>query len=134
MTSALSEARTAVDIAEVVARDVANVLGATRALLAIGDGDHLKLISETGLSARARRRFPIDAPLPAAHAYRTGRAVWTVTPEALLADFPGVTFDNIVAIVALPVVIGGNTIGNCSSGTATSPQRSQYRIGIGVPQ
>jgi PAS domain S-box-containing protein len=116
MTSALSEARTAVDIAEVVARDVANVLGATRALLAIGDGDHLKLISETGLSTRARRRFPVDAPLPAAHAYRTGRAVWAVTPESLLADFPGVTFDNIVAIVALPVVIGGNTIGSLGYG------------------
>jgi PAS domain S-box-containing protein len=118
MTSALSEARTAVEVATAIAHDIANVLGASKAVVALADGDELALLSETGLAVGSPRRFPVAAPRPIAAAFRTSRAVWSPTPESLLADFPGMAFDNVVAVAALPVICGGKTIGAIGFGFA----------------
>lgn len=118
MTSALSEARTAADVGRTVAHDIANVLGAYKAAVAIADGDALTLLSEHGLSANARRRFPSDARIPLAVAFETGRPVWLPTPESLVADFPGVNFDNAIAIAALPIIFNGQAIGAIAFGFA----------------
>jgi signal transduction histidine kinase len=110
MTSALSEARTARDIGRVVAHDIADVLGATKAALALPEGDDLIIVASAGFAARAPMRFPIASAMPLAVAYRTGTPVWCTTAEALAREFVGVDFEA-QAIACFPVHAGGRVVG-----------------------
>ena len=111
MTSALSEARTARDVGELVSRDIADVLGATKAVVAVPDGDDLVLLAAGGLSARAATRFPIASDHPSAIAFRTGSVLWRENPEALRREHPTLAFETTEALTCLPIIVGGRPLG-----------------------
>jgi len=121
ITSALSEARTSRDVRELVARDIADILGASRSVVALPEGDELVMTEVDGLTAPAPRRFPITARLPSAVAYRGG-AVWCATGEAARREFPDKDFGTTQAIVCLPIVVGGKPVGALGFGFATPQQ------------
>src|SRR5690348_14489587 len=110
MTSALSEARTWRDIGNLIARDIADVLGASKAVFALPDGDDLVVAARGGLTASTRSRFPRSANLPMAVAYR-GAPVWCASPEEQRRQFPDLDADPLQAIACLPIIIGGEPVG-----------------------
>jgi signal transduction histidine kinase len=94
VTAALSEAVLPADVARVVAHEMAAVLGASQAVLAVPtqDGAHLRLLGSSGLQPERATRFatfPIDADFPVAAAFRTGQPTWLGSKEELLARHPG---------------------------------------------
>jgi len=111
MTSALSEARTTRDVGDAVTGEIADVLGATRAVLAVPDRDDLVLLSWGGLSPAAATRFAIASNYPAAVAFRTGEAVWCGSPEAVERRFAAIDFGTAQAVACLPIIAGGKAVG-----------------------
>jgi len=120
MTSALSEARTARDVGDLVSRELADVLGAAKAALALADGDHMIHMASDGLASTAPSRFPIASSYPTAIAYRTAQPVWCATPDAL----HGVELGGTHALACLPIFIGGRAIGALGFGFATPQEFS----------
>jgi PAS domain S-box-containing protein len=120
MTSALSEARTWQDIGNLIARDIAEVLGASKAVFALADGDDLVVAARGGLVAPTRSRFPSSESLPMAVAYREG-AVWCASPEERRRRFPDLDAGALQAIACLPIIIAGAPVGVIGFGFA-APQ------------
>jgi signal transduction histidine kinase len=94
VTAALSEAILPNDVAHVVAHEMAAVLGASQAVLAVptADNAHLTLLGSSGLQHGNETRyatFSVDADFPVAAAFRTGKPVWISSRDELLRQHPG---------------------------------------------
>jgi anti-anti-sigma factor len=89
VVGALAGATTPVDVAEVVLDHVVR-LGATGAAVLLRAAEHLEALA-TRDDLELDGRLPLDAAHPAAHAARTGEAVWTGSGPQ----------------VAVPLVLGG---------------------------
>jgi serine phosphatase RsbU (regulator of sigma subunit) len=98
-------------------------LGAHGAAIAVLDGDALRLVLTDDLGREAQQRYaelPLDGPLPASLAARTGRTVvlpdraasLVLTPE--MADVLDMTGNE--AWVALPLQAGARNLGSLSVG------------------
>lgn len=116
-TAALAQATTPEQVAAVVVSEGVNVLGASGGSLMVPlDNDHLAVPGAVGYAEalveqlRAERR---DAPLPAAQALRTGRAVWLESRAERDARFPALTGlePSTLSMCALPLTVGEEVLG-----------------------
>jgi PAS domain S-box-containing protein len=123
-TAALSEALTPADVAGVVMREAMDALGAGLGVVTVASEDPswLEILGSRNLPPGALEglaRFPSDAPLPAADAYRTGKPVWMETPETLSARYP-LSFQHpeapTQAVASLPLLSRGRVLGVLSLG------------------
>ncbi|NTU83067.1 MAG: GAF domain-containing protein [Chloroflexales bacterium] len=94
LTSALADALTPQDVAQVVVNDGTRVLGAQAgmvALIAADDGASLEIVGATGYHEAAVRpwqRFPLGAALPSSDAVRMGQLILTSSHDELIARYP----------------------------------------------
>jgi PAS domain S-box-containing protein len=113
VTSALSEAASADDIARVVVSEMPRAVGADRAILVVPsqNGSMLKRLGETSDGPDAE--FPIESPFPLSVAYRTGEAVWLASPDEIRSQYGWVSsaLAWAQAIAVQPLVIGRQRIG-----------------------
>ena len=118
ITARLSQASSLEEVADVVVSTAAAGVGAAGAMIATlsGDGRQLHVLSALGYLPQSVRRFaamPIDLPVPATEAVRTGAIVgWGCIAERdarwpALADVPG----SAVAGVAVPLIATGHSLG-----------------------
>jgi serine phosphatase RsbU (regulator of sigma subunit)/anti-sigma regulatory factor (Ser/Thr protein kinase) len=117
-TAALARATTPEDVAEVVVSEGVDALGASGGGLLVpsGDGEHLAVPGAVGYGSElvdALREERMDAPLPAATALRTGRAVWLESQDERDREFPALRgFESsTVSMCAVPLIVGRRTIG-----------------------
>ncbi len=128
-TAALSEALTPADVAGVVMREAMDAVSAAQGLVTVTSKDPswLEILGSRNLPPSAVERlarFPSDAPLPSAEAYRTAAPVWIETPEVLLARYPS-AFQRpeatAQALATLPLLSRGRVLGVLSL-TFTTPR------------
>src|SRR3954469_3161130 len=118
VTAALARARTPEDVAEVVVSEGVDALGASGGgmLVLAEDGEHLAVPGAVGYESElidALREERLDAPLPAATALRTGRAVWLESQEERDHDFPALRgFESTtVSMCAVPLIVADRIVG-----------------------
>jgi signal transduction histidine kinase/PAS domain-containing protein len=125
LASALSDALTLEDLGRLVVRQGFEVLGADAAFVMqrpVGDEAQLETVHADGYPAElhaAYGRFPLDAPLPAAEAVRTGRPVWLEQPELRDMRFTELTrveetgrfSARFPAGAVLPLIVDGRVLG-----------------------
>jgi PAS domain S-box-containing protein len=120
VAAALSEAVTPADVARVTVEQGITALGANAGSLSLltPDGGHLEMAGSVGYPAGsmdAWQRFPVSAPIPLTDAVRSGRPVYTDSPEDRARRYPGLSGVSAVAgtrsSACLPLVIGGKTLG-----------------------
>jgi signal transduction histidine kinase/ActR/RegA family two-component response regulator len=123
VTSALSEAASMAEIARIVVTDIAELLGAAKAILAVptADGRSLRLLDQSGLLEhviKAHRVFPVDAPLPVATSFSTQQPIWLPTPEAVVAQYPNLedAIATTQAVASAPLTIRGRSLGGLGFG------------------
>lgn len=83
------------------------------------DGQHLRLLAQTGLSEERQqhlRRLHITDDYPLVRAVRTGEACWYRTYEEFVAAYPGLraiaqASDDMHAVIALPLKVRGRVTG-----------------------
>src|SRR5262249_44870359 len=93
VTEALSDARLPADVAQVVARQIAAVLAADHGIMAVPspDGAELIMLDQTGQNPANQlefARFPVNAQLPLAQAFRSGKPVWLSSRHDYPIRFP----------------------------------------------
>jgi signal transduction histidine kinase/ActR/RegA family two-component response regulator len=114
ITSALSEALTLDDIAQVVVSEMARAVGADQAMLVVPDGERsLRVLAQGGFPPEApflRAPFSVDADLPVAHGYRTGLPLWIGSAADLKRRYPSQS-PSCAAMGCLPVVVAGRRLG-----------------------
>jgi PAS domain-containing protein len=114
---ALSGANSAEDVSSVVLHQGVAALAASGAgVVLAAEGAHLRVTGTVGYDADLVERLrnePPDADLPAAHALRTGEAVWLESPEQRDARFPALRGmeNDTVSMCAVPLVIGDHPVG-----------------------
>ncbi len=121
-TAALSEAVTPADVAGAVLREAMDALGAEQGLVAVASEEPswLEILGSRNLPSRALERlsrFPSDAPLPAAEAYRTGTPLWLETPEDFATRYPAPLQRSEMAtqaVASLPLLSHGRVLGALS--------------------
>lgn len=126
VTTALSEAILPGDVAHVVAHEMAAVLGAISAVLAVplDDGKQLRLLGSSGLGPERTTRyatFSIDADFPITAAFRTGRSTWIGSRAELLQQHPHVPDAHEIraeASACLPLAVKGVALGALGFGFA----------------
>jgi serine phosphatase RsbU (regulator of sigma subunit) len=118
VTAALVQARTPEDVAAVVVSAGVDALGASGGGLLVpsDDGEHLTVPGAVGYEGglvEALREEPIDAPLPAATALRTGQAVWLESREERDREFPALRGleASTLAMCAVPLVVADRVLG-----------------------
>ena len=125
LASALADALTLEDLGRLVVRQGFDVLGADAAFVMqrpVGGEDRLETVHADGYPAElhvAYGRFPLDAPLPAAEAVRTGRPVWLEQPEQRDTRFTELTrieetgrfSARFPAGAVLPLIVDGRVLG-----------------------
>jgi serine phosphatase RsbU (regulator of sigma subunit) len=118
VTAALARARTPEDVATVVLTEGVDALDASGGglLVPAGDGEHIGVPGVVGYGAElldALREEPMDAPLPAATAMRTGNPVWLESPDERDAQFPALRGleASTVAMCAVPLIVADANIG-----------------------
>jgi hypothetical protein len=125
LTAALAGARTEADVARVVVAEAVTVTGAATGAVtrrvahsAAVPATEAEIVQEAGLPpdvATTWRRFPLDAPGPAAECIRTGTPIWLESRAALDARFPALhrEWDRIAAaaLATVPLVVGGEVVG-----------------------
>ena len=116
VTAALSEASAPDDVARAIATEFARVTSAEQAFLALPSEDEQRLVlaSHVGLSEAALDEFvdfAVEAPLPAATAFRTGRALWLDSPAAIAGSFARVIVAGAEAIACLPLLVDKRRMG-----------------------
>jgi serine phosphatase RsbU (regulator of sigma subunit) len=118
VTAALARARTPEDVAGVVVSVGVDTLNASGGgvLVPAGDGQHLAVPGVVGYEARlvdALREERLDAPLPAATALRTSRAIWLESQEDRDREFPALRgFEAAtVSMCAVPLIVGDRALG-----------------------
>lgn len=118
VTAALAQTRTPEDVAAVVVSEGVDALRASGGSLLVPaeDGQHVAVpgaVGYEGVLLDALREERIDAPLPAATALRTGKAVWLESPEERDREFPelhGLEAAT-VSMCAVPLVVAGRVHG-----------------------
>jgi PAS domain S-box-containing protein len=118
---ALSRTLTTGEVAEVIARQSARASGAAACVvfLLVEDDQMLEQVRAAGYPDHLRdlqRRFPLDTDAPVTEAARTGRSQWHESREAMLERYPQWRAEATAtglegAVVALPFVVDGRTIG-----------------------
>ncbi|HYH99017.1 GAF domain-containing protein, partial [Hyalangium sp.] len=125
-TAALSEAVTPADVAGVVMREAMDALSAEQGVVTVASEDPswLEILVSRNLPPswlELLSRFPSEAPLPAAEAYRTEEPVWMETEEELTARYP-TSFQRrellAQAMASLPLLSRGRVLGVLSLGFA----------------
>jgi len=116
VTAALSEAVTPDDVGQVVMTEVAPVVGAQRAALYLPHGERaLRLVAQKGLEPERQTRLAViavDAALPLALCWRTGRAQWFESVASVLDHFPHhMAIGPAKAIGCLALDFGGRRLG-----------------------
>ena len=127
VTSALSRAVTADEVAATVIREAVAALHATEAIFCLMTPDRawLEIMRQVGLpeaTARDWRRFAVDGPFPLSEAVRTGSPIFLENREAVVTRYPELREANARAIagawVALPLTSNGAAIGGLAFGFA----------------
>ncbi|MBC7544265.1 MAG: GAF domain-containing protein, partial [Candidatus Sericytochromatia bacterium] len=129
VTSALSETLNAAEIAQtVVMQGIAglDVQGGVMAL-AHADGKTLEIAGTFGDTTDRldafREPFPDTAPLPLADAYRLGELILCESAAALRERYPATTASprgaDVAALIAVPMIFEGRTIGAIGLSSAT---------------
>lgn len=116
---ALGEARTPAEVARVVATQMMGVVGAHQAVLAMPDAGELMIVDSEGLrsgTAKEFARFPVDADLPLARAYRTGIAVWIGSPQQRAREYARPSVEHPQAAACVPLVAHGAKLGAIAFG------------------
>jgi signal transduction histidine kinase/ActR/RegA family two-component response regulator len=118
LTSAMSEAVTAAEIADVVVNDLARAFKADLTIVAVpaDDAPQLRLIAQKNASAEDVEAFatiPVDAALPVSEAYRSGRTVWLGAPDEIADRFPrlAAASPHVHALVCIPLLLRGFRLG-----------------------
>jgi serine phosphatase RsbU (regulator of sigma subunit) len=118
VTAALVQAKTPEDVAAVVVSAGVDALGASGGGLLVPseDGEHLTVpgaVGYEGVLVDALRGEPIDAPLPAAKALRTGQAVWLESREERDREFPALRGleASTLAMCAVPLIVADRVLG-----------------------
>jgi PAS domain S-box-containing protein len=123
-TAALSEALTPADVAGVAMREAMDALGAELGAVAVASEDPswLELLGSRNLPPGTQERlarFPSDAPLPSAEAYRTAEPLWLESHEALAARYGGhhpPADVSLRALACLPLLSRGRALGALTLG------------------
>jgi PAS domain S-box-containing protein len=131
ITALLSGTRTREDVCTVLVNEGVAGVGATTAVLCLvtDDGAELELVRSVGLTPDVEenwRHFPIDAPVPASDAVRTGKAVLFSSLEErdrLYPQFSGQPSRN-QAFATVPLTVGARTMGSVTFGWAEQRQFS----------
>jgi PAS domain S-box-containing protein len=124
VTSALSQARTAGDVAQVLVELGSEALGACSAVVFARDRDGLALLAARGRAEEVREKLAHlapDAPLPPAHVVRSGQPLWLESAEEIDAAFPSLAAlitppDRFGAVAAAPLEAAGSVIGSTAFG------------------
>ncbi|MGH9152507.1 MAG: SpoIIE family protein phosphatase, partial [Acidimicrobiales bacterium] len=123
ITSGLAGARTAADVADVVVVHSVAGLGAAGGAVCLlsDDGARLEVVRQTGYEEEAVERFrslPLDAPLPAAEAVRSGEMVILRSPEERDERYPSLrgTGSRNTSFAAVPLVASGRPAGAIALG------------------
>lgn len=121
LTASLAGASTVGEVATVLVHGSRTALGAQTAVTYVLEPGTSTLVLAAALGAADSHRrqlgtLPLDAPAPAAHAARTGEALWLSTPAELRAAFPGFGAiapyaGEIGALAALPLRARGEVLG-----------------------
>ncbi|HWN70919.1 MAG TPA: GAF domain-containing protein [Haliangium sp.] len=119
VTAALSEAILPSDVARVVAHEMAAVLGASQAALAVPTADRaqLTLLGTSGLPETTEARyatFSVDADFPIAAAFRSGQSRWIASREELLRQHPGLPTageSRAESLACVPLAVKGVPLG-----------------------
>jgi serine phosphatase RsbU (regulator of sigma subunit) len=118
VTAALASARTPEDVAAVVVSEGVAALRASGGglLVPAEDGEHVAVPGTVGYRDElvgALREERLDATLPGATALRTGQAFWLESQSERDRLFPALRgFEaDVVSMCAVPLVIGGDTMG-----------------------
>ena len=114
----LASATTMDDLTEIITERASEVMGASRAVLAVREGtERLRTIGTHGLSesqARQWATFDLDAATPLTEAVRTGRAVSVASRDDMLERYPDIDDDGTErSSVTLPLIspAGGEAVG-----------------------
>lgn len=117
-TSSFAAAATCADVANIVARQVGDVLGATRACVFVTakEPDTLCLVAHSGLDeqvAERMREIPADHASPMARALRTGEVACIESAAQMPAGFCVLPEDGrpTAALMCAPMVVQGSAIG-----------------------
>jgi PAS domain S-box-containing protein len=126
VTAAFSQARTAEEVAAVMARHGRDDLAATSAVvLALErDGESLLIAAAEGHAASRSselRRVPLDTPSPAAVVARTGEPLWLESAASIHGRYPRLSelipdTSRLRALAALPLRAGANVLGALAFG------------------
>lgn len=120
VTAALSQAVTPEQVAEVIVNQGLASLGAQRGMVATlsDDGQTLHVIQSQGHVAEVLdswQSFPVDAPVPAAEAVRTGEPVLIASPAEHAARYPNLARERGItgtgALASAPMIVGDRILG-----------------------
>jgi PAS domain-containing protein len=129
VTAALADALDPAEVARIVVAEGAMALGARAALLArvTRGGRELEIVASEGFPADrvgAWRRIPIDAPVPLADAVRRATLIRLPSRAAAIEAYPALAtalpHRDHYALVAVPVVAAGGTLGVLGASFSTS--------------
>jgi serine phosphatase RsbU (regulator of sigma subunit)/uncharacterized protein YigA (DUF484 family) len=117
VTAELAAARDVDTVTEIVVTHAARALGARVAALSLRKGDQLVLVGLSGVAAELEGRwpsFPINGPLPASEAYRTGQPVVVLGLAAIEERYPllvGSIREQERSMICVPLIVGERGIG-----------------------
>ena len=119
ITAAFAEALTAQQVGEVFLGSVMPALGGVAGGISLlsDDGAWLDLLCTAGSTserAAAYQRLPLSAPIPYAHAVRSGEALWFESGRDLVAHYPALASLPSIsagAVANLPLVVNRRAIG-----------------------
>jgi K+-sensing histidine kinase KdpD len=123
ITTALSEALTPVQVADVIVEHAFTVLGGNMGSVALltPDGMSIATISARGFPDDMQHRFkdptPLDVVMPMTDAVRSSQAVWIETPDDFAAHYPHLaqTLEQHPyprALACLPMIVNGRVTGS----------------------
>ena len=127
ITEALSQARTEEDVMSVLVLQADRAFGVSSAVAYVIRDGRLELTAAVGPPLLRHDRFsplPLDAPLPAAAAARSGVAIWLNSPDEISREFPEFAefaphSRSFSALAALPLRVGNAILGAVAFGFAT---------------
>jgi GAF domain-containing protein/anti-sigma regulatory factor (Ser/Thr protein kinase) len=119
VTAALASASDTGEIAEIVARESAETLGASLSVLSLLDDDDdatlrvVRVHGGSGRTARAWSTFPVHADLPASEAFRTQTPVVLTATEQLFERYPLLAGEVVLpgSLACVPLLINARALG-----------------------
>ncbi len=117
VSSALSEALTPDQVAEVVVRQAVEALEAWAGLVGFEEGGSFRILNSTGYDPAVMdhwRDFSLEGPYPVSDAVRTGQPVWIADQDEYRSRYPALAEDvaaRTASSAAIPLLARGRTIG-----------------------